>query len=106
MGCGPSKERRIQRQQEVSQRKAQDLRRPVEVPCPKCGAINYIEPRRHGMECFACRDGTRVSRNSLQVVPLPSAQELADKKTQEQLGSTLAERWDKATNLMILDICI
>ena len=36
------------------------LGNPADVPCPRCGVQNYIEPKRREVPCFKC--GNIVSR--------------------------------------------
>ena len=54
-----------------------DLSRPADVPCAKCGEFNYIEEKKTAVKCFNC--GERVFRGLPGAEGMESAQEHSDK---------------------------
>ena len=54
-----------------------DLSRPADVPCTKCGEFNYIEEKKTAVKCFNC--GQRVFRGLPGAEGMESAQEHSDK---------------------------
>jgi hypothetical protein len=52
------------------------FQRPVEVPCRKCGVINYLDARKSAASCFKC--GEICSRYSRRAEAVKSTSSMYD----------------------------
>ena len=55
-----------------------DLSRPADVPCPRCGAFNYLDAGKAAMDCYKC--ASLVTRHAAGATGMQSSAEASDAK--------------------------